>query len=529
MFKCSMRLRPLLGCWQSFQLAYSKVAILVGNMSNQATSLKRRVIRGLGGPWGWRVVVALFLLEALWFVFSARYPMAFDENYHFGLIKLHAAQWLPYFTSQPPNASAYGAVVREPSYLYHWLMSFPYRLISVFTHSQTALVICLRLLNVAMFSYGLVLSRRVVQIMGVSRALANCLFAMFVLIPVVPFLAAHINYDNMFFVAVSATALLALRLMDEFKRREVNARTLLELAAVLLLSSLVKYPYLPVLMVTLALVGWQLRASGLFGRAGLRAFQQSFQAVSKVTSVSLVLLCLLSFGLFAERYVGNMVRYHNPVPACDVVISEDECSQYGPYGRDRLDIKAKPASFHPSPAVYIWQWVYGMWYRLFFAINYDYTTAPPLLVISVLAVAGAAFVLVGVVLRFRALFASQPTRQFVLLLIIGYTLTLFLDGFRSYARTGQPVAINGRYLIPFLPFLFAFGGLAWSQLLRQRESYKLAVASAVLAVLVLQGGGTMTYIVRSQDSWFWPNSAVVRVNRAVRSMAWPLIVGKKIW
>jgi hypothetical protein len=498
-------------------------------MSHQTPSRGRRLLQGLSSPWAWRAVLLFFLLEALWFVFSARYPMAFDENYHFGLIKLHAAQWLPFFTAQPPNAGAYGAVVRDPSYLYHWLMSYPYRVISIFTHNQTAQIIFLRILNVAMFAYGLTLYRRVVRRLGVSRPLTNCLFAVFVLIPVVPFLAAHINYDNMFFVAVPATALLALRLRASIEAHEVSARALLELLVVLLLSSLIKYPYLPVLLVTVAFIVWQLRTHGLLGRAGLRAFVNSFRRLPKVFGVVLVLFCLLSAGLFAERYVGNMLRYHNPVPACDAVISEDECMQYGPYGRDKVFIQTKPTSFHPNPVVYVWQWVYGMWYRLFFAINYDYATAPPLLLVSGLAVAGALFVFLGMVLRFRTLFSGRATRQFILCLIVGYALVLFLDGFRSYAKTGQPVAINGRYLIPFLPFLFAFGVLAWSDLLKKRQTLKLSIAGAVLAVLLLQGGGAMTYIIRSQDSWLWPNHDVVRVNQVVREIAWPLIVGKNIW
>ncbi|HSX30798.1 MAG TPA: hypothetical protein VLE99_02675, partial [Candidatus Saccharimonadales bacterium] len=131
-------------------------------MSGKVSALARRGVRGLASMWCWRVIVSFFVLEALWFVFSARYPMAFDENYHFGLIKLHAEQWVPFFTSQPHDASVFGAVVRDPSYLYHWLMSFPYRFISLFTHSQTAHVIVLRMINVGMFAYGLTLYRRIV-------------------------------------------------------------------------------------------------------------------------------------------------------------------------------------------------------------------------------------------------------------------------------------------------------------------------------------------------------------------------------
>ncbi len=503
-------------------LYYTVMAVRVSAPSAQ-------FVRWLGSKWTWRFVLGLFLLEALWFVFSARYPMAFDENYHFGLIQLHAQQWLPFFTSQPDNASAYGAIVRDPSYLCHWLMSFPYRFVTLFTHNQTAQVIVLRLLNVGLFTAGLLLYRRIVRRLGASAALTNSLFAVFVLIPVVPFLAAHINYDNLFFVAVPVTVLLAMRLLDGIAKRQIDSATLLWLLTVLFLSSLIKYPFLPVFAVVAVFVAWKLWRAGLLGVKGLRSFLSSVGGISRAKQIVLVGACLLSFGLFAERYGANIVAYHNPVPACDAVISEDECAQYGPYGRDRIYAAEKPDTFHPHLPSYAWQWLYGMWYRLYFAINYDYATAPPLVLVSVLGAVLAIWATLGMVLKFRWLFAGRPGRQLVLLLTIGYIAVLFADGFQAYAKTGQPVAINGRYLIPFLPFLFAFGGLAWSVLLRRTIVVKTATASLVIAILLFQGGGTMTFIIRSADSWMWPNTTVVRVNRTVRSIAWPIILGKNVY
>lgn len=490
------------------------------------SALGQRIAGGLSSKICWRVILGLFALEALWFVFSAQYPMAFDENYHFGLVQLHAAQWVPFFTAQPHDASVYGAVVRDPSYLYHWLMSFPYRLISLFTHNQTVQVILLRLINVALFAYGLTLYRRILRRIGVSRALANSLFAVFVLIPVVPFLAAHINYDNLFFVAVPLTVLLTMRLMAGFAEHRVDAVNVLVLVTVLCLASLIKYPFLPIAAVTVVFTLWQLWRLRLLGRSGIRSFLASLRAFSRLKRIVLIAVCLLSIGLFVERYGENIITYHNPVPACDAVISQDECVQYGPYGRDYLFKQEKPANFHPSVPWYVWQWFYGMWYRLFFAINYDYATAPPLMVVSVLAAALAILLGIGMLLRFRALFAGHPTRQLLLWMTIGYALVLFADGFSAYVKTAQPVAINGRYLIPLLPFIFGLGGLAWSQLLRGKELIKVGMASAVIAIFLLQGGGTTTFLIRSSDAWMWNNRVVRATNHTLRSKLWPYILGK---
>jgi hypothetical protein len=420
--------------------------------------------------------------------------------------------------------------VRDPSYLYHWLMSFPYQLISAITANQAAQIIFLRLLNVALFAYGMVLYRRIVRRLGASRALTNALFAVFVLIPVVPFLAAHINYDNLFFVAVPLALLLTMHLVEGFRDRRVDAALLLELLVVACLACLIKYPFLPVLLTVGGFLSWRLWRDHLLSAAGLRSFVASFAALSRLRQVVLVVACLLSFGLFVERYAANLITYHDPVPACNAVISQDECAQYGPFWRDYQYARDKPASFHPHVYGYAWQWLYGMWYRLFFAINYDYATRPPLLVISTLCVVLAAWALVGTVLRFRRLFAGHAARQLVGWVTLGYILVLFVDGFSAYSRTGQPVAINGRYLIPFLPFLFAFGGLAWTSLLHGRLAVvKTATAAAVLIVLVLQGGGALTFVVRSSDSWYWNNGLVRSVNRGVRNAVSPVILGKNVY
>lgn len=482
--------------------------------------------RWLGSQVAWRMVLGLFLLEALWFVFSARYPMAFDENYHLGLIKYHAQQWLPFFTAQPHDAAAYGAVVRDPSYLYHWIMSFPYRLVSAFSGNQTAQVIVLRLINVGLFAGGLLLYRRLVRRLGVSNALATCLFAVFVLIPVVPFLAAHINYDNLIFLAIPLTILLSLRMLDDMKARSLNAQTVLWLLVTFFLSSIVKYPYLPVFAITVAFLVWSAWRSELIGRAGLRSLAASFAAIGKARKLLLVGLVLVSFGLFAERYLVNIVSYHDPVPACNAVISHKECMQYGPYGRDYIYASEKSADFDANVFGYMWQWLYGMWYRLFFAINHAYATSPPLWAIGTTAAVFAVLLVFGIALRFRQLFAGKLVHQLILWIVLGYILVLFMDGFGAYKKTGQPVAINGRYLIPFLPLIFAYGGMAWAQLLRAWPAAKTIVASLVIIIFLLQGGGATSFIVRSGDTWIWNNSVVRGVNRSIRDVASPFMVGK---
>jgi len=475
----------------------------------------------------WALICALFVIESLWLACSVVYPMAFDEQFHFGLIQLHAQQILPFFTSQPPTG-AYGAVARDPSYLYHWLMSLPYRGILLFTHDQTIQVIGLRCINVALFGAGLVLYRRLMRRMGLSAAFTHSALLLFILVPTVPFLAATINYDNLIVLIVPWITLLALDVLAAFHKRQIPLARLLVLLSVLLLGSIVKYAILPVLAIVctfLAILAWKYR---LMTHVTWSLALKQLRTMQLVKRLLLIMLLVVSLGLFGERYLINIVRYHTPVPACEQVMSKQLCSQYAPSSRDYTYEAAKTSVFRPNIAMYTGTWLHGMWYRLFFAISFTYENYPPLFTISRAAIGVVVLIGIGVAFRVRLIFAGHPERLLILLVILGYGLTLYLDNYAEYVETGVGVAINGRYWIPFLPFIGLLGGFAWSDILRRLPAAKTSVAAIVLVVFLLQGGGAMTFIVRSNDDWYWPNETVRRLNRDVRAMVSPMIIGKNL-
>src|SRR5476651_13106 len=124
-------------------------------MKQTQPSRTRRFITVLGRPVFFRIILALLVLEAAWIALSGRYPMAFDEDFHLGIIRLYAHHLSPFWSSQPEVADRFGAVARDPSYLYQYLLSFPYRLISQFTSDQTIQVIILRFVNIGLFATGI--------------------------------------------------------------------------------------------------------------------------------------------------------------------------------------------------------------------------------------------------------------------------------------------------------------------------------------------------------------------------------------
>jgi hypothetical protein len=71
----------------------------------------------------------------------------------------------------------------------------------------------------------------------------------------------------------------------------------------------------------------------------------------------------------------------------------------------------------------------------------------------------------------------------------------------------------------------AIGGVALSIALGHMKRQKV-LAAVVIAAMFLQGGGILTFMIRSDQSWYWPNSSIVKVNSAAKKIATHVVVKK---
>lgn len=492
--------------------------------------MQQKIINFLASKRCFYAIVGLLIAQATWIALSGRYPMAFDEDFHFGIIRLYAHHLSPFWASQPANADAFGAVSRDPSYLYQYLMSFPYRLISLFTHNQTVQVIILRFINIGLFASSLPLYQRLLLRAKASPALVHGILFGFVLIPIVPLLAGQINYDNLFLPLVAWTLLLALRLSDELRRtKQFNLQLFGGLLILCLLASLVKYAFLPIFAGLLVFLAVFLLRTIPFALLW-SDIQRGFGAIAGRTRWILVLGLLISAGLFGERYGINLVRYHEPVPDCGQVLSVDHCSSYGPWIRDYHYAAAK-ADVSANPIIYTGQWFHGMWLRLFFAVSgpvTNFATRGPLLLPAVGSIVLAVIGLGLAIYRWPTIWKRYDKTLLLLILVvsISYVAALWLDEYREYLHTGVPVAINGRYLLPVLPFFMLLCVLGFKESLKSWRSIRFAVAVAACCCFVA-GGGVLTFIVRAEDGWYWQNQPVIDVNHAAQKVLKPAIPGSK--
>lgn len=483
------------------------------------------------------IIVGLLVLQATWIALSARYPMAFDENFHFGIIKIYAHQLSPFFASAPPDSAAYGDLVRNPSYLYQYLMSFPYRFIALFIHSEAIQVIILRFINIGLFAAGLFAFRKLLLRLRISPGITNLSLLMLVCIPVVPFLAGQINYDNLLFLLIPIITLLALTCGQSIsKTGHLPAVSFITLLVMCMLSSLVKYAFLPIFLALMAyliiIVIYRKNHKIVFARTW-----QSFRSLKTWTKIILIISLVVAGGLFAERYGVNLIKYHSLQPDCAKIETLDQCLQYGPWGRNytiKANLQAAEAagdSITPDPSgiLFLPNWVAGMVHRLYFAINYDYINYYGLPIpIGLAAVIG----FVGIILFAifcRSMFRNNRQLFLIALVSIVYILSLLYVNYTDYLKFKTMLAINGRYLILVLPFVFAFLAIAYRAFIdrvtrKHAATYKVGLMTIVL-LLTLQGGGVLTFIIRSDTGWYWKNQTVINANTSVKKAISPLIVG----
>lgn len=464
------------------------------------------------------------MFQSVWIAFSALYPQAFDENFHYGLIKVYSHYWLPFLSHQPPNANAYGAVARDPSYLYHYLMSFPYRVIALFVHSQTAQVIILRLMDTGLFVLGLVLFRKVLSKAGLSKPLTNVCLFLFIMIPIVPQLAAQVSYDDLLFPLVAWICLMTFNVIDDIKSKKLSLVNLYRLAIICCLTSLVKYAFLPIfLAIVMYLAGLTYRRYQHNFGGLIKATKKSYRASSRRAMILLPIGLLLCVGLIFQRDGINLIKYHTIEPNCSKVLTVKQCSAYSPwfynYNHHNSVLKGtyKP---NESLLVYTRQWFYWMWYRLFFAVNgltSGFASDPPLPLPSRTAAFLALGGLVALIWSSRRVFRRNPYISFLFLACVVYGITLYVQGYSTYKYTDVLENMNGRYLIPIMLPLAAAIGLAISKLLGKSQTPK-AVIATVAVVMFLQGGGLLTFILNSDETWYWPNSAVVKINKEAKKI-----------
>jgi len=495
-------------------------------------TISQKILRFVSSITFFWIILGAFLLETVWLALSAKYPMAFDEQYHFGIIKIYAQQWSPIIHHQPAGTSNLGELTYLASYFYHYLMSFPYRFFAVFSHNQTFLIIALRLINVAMFGVGIWFFRQLLLRAKAAPALVNFVLLMLILVPVVPLLAAEMNYDNLVFMMMPIFLLFFLTVIRHIHQKgELYFSDLAGLIIIGCVSGIVKYAFLPFIAggALLIVIYWVMSRHRL---RLLKSLAVTFKQLKLWSKIGLIVALVASMGLFIQRYGTNIAVFHQVDPDCSKVLSVDDCLDYGPWARNyNRHQHVLAGDYHSSGNFFAFEgnWFGGMIDRLYFTINYDYNTQGPLYVQIWLVIIAASLGIAFVIIFWRRIHKAHP-HLWMLLVICGvYVLSLQAVNYHDFISTAEMVAINGRYLILLLPIIFVTLAFGYQEFIKAvAGKFYLPVGlivAAVLLLLALDGGGIGTYLIYSTDYWYWANDPLTPINRWLHNTLPHFIVG----
>ncbi len=471
------------------------------------------------------IVVLLFIINASWIALSAVYPMMFDEEFHLGIIEVYSHQLSPLIVHQAPETVFHGDLTRSTSYLFHWLMSFPYRFITLLTNDLALQVVFLRIINIGFVAISLWLFRRTLLLGGFSSVLSNLVVFFFTLIPLVPFTAAHINYDNLIMIFTAGIFYTALKSVQRSQNQFPWVVTTLCIG---LFGSLAKFTFLPVFVATILFIAISLWRE--YKRETLSVLLKQSKKLAKPLIVLLSITLLVGGGLFVERYGGNLLVYRSLEPKCDQIHSKELCSQYNIWDRNtswtqRYE-KEQWSLWNPVEYT-VYRWVPHIFNDLFRAGAYtggevevrkplgklDYTTGNIMLRITgwaVLIGSVAATIITWPKLKLKKI-------RYLFLVSIGlYAAALWIKNYSDYTTYGLPVATQGRYFIPFLIPLMAMGAYAISAAIKKR--YIKGILLGISLLLFTQGAGATTYVLYSKQNWYWPNHTVQSTNQQAQNL-----------
>lgn len=489
-------------------------------------SLQIRFRSVLASPTFFWVIVGLFIVNALWIAGSATYPLLFDEHYHVGLIEIYSRGLSPFITTQPPEAALYGDITRVPSYLYHYLLSFPYRLAALFSSELAVQVVLLRIINIMFAVVGLVLFRKLLLEAKLSPRIVNSALAVFTLIPIVPFVAAHVNYDNLLLVFVPLLLLLSLRFCTQPNKRLLYGVLFLITAA---LAALVKFTALPMILACLLFVVIQLVAQKKSKRA-ISSLRKQLKALGVTTIIVLSAGLALGGGLFVERYGLNAVRHASISPECDDIQPRGVCAEFGPWARnERLKAQKNPDAQLQNPLQFtLFNWLPHIMGDMYVVATYSEPRPLQLHTFSdklqaaagspVLMIAGWVVFVAGLgalLIRVRDIFKNKLL-TLLLIVIAVYTSALLLRNISDYYLLGERTATQGRYFVPLLIPLLVLMVVALNSVVK-KTNFKLAILACV-ATLFLFGGGALSFVRYSQPSWYWQNETVININTASQNV-----------
>lgn len=502
-----------------------KLKAKIRTLNNTANRAVQPFVRFLDSNKFLYIIIVVFILQALWIAFSFRYPLIYDEIRHVPIIQIFAKNLSPLIIDQPQEYDQYGSLNLTAGFtasLYHYLMSFPYRVVDLFIDDFSYKVVFLRALNVLMVAAGLLVFAKMFDKVGIQRRYTSIGLLFFTLLPIVPFVAAHVNYDNMLFLLTAAYLYFAVRIVQADKVEWFEYVSLIILGSV---ATLVKFTFLPIFAVSVFFIAIKIYKK--YGLSFVSRFRTSALASSKWTIGTMGILAIGTVSLVSFMYSYNLIEYQTLRPKCEQVISVGRCANNSVAKRN---VQAKSTKeerpLMPFPE-YAFHWMGYMLRATNFSIAAITTEGvqeqrKPLPVIYTMVFLGV-LVATGALLYSWRSINKGPTWSLMLLVSLTLFAAVFIKNYIIYLDLHAAYATQPRYLLSVIPLILVMAMIAVAFILRR---YGSAVKVGLLVVVVLllsQGGGALTHILRSETTWYWNDDRVISANNTAKAILEPII------
>jgi hypothetical protein len=373
-----------------------------------------------------------------------------------------------------------------------------------------------------MTATGFYVFSRLFKKIGIHQKFINITLLLFASLPITSLVTATINYDNMLLVLTALYLLVGVRIIQSSK---VLWHDYVALVGVGCLASITKYTFLPIFFASaiyLVII--------VYRRYGKKFFSSLINSAKKAQRYSVVLLggaTILFVCLFSAAYLRNVIIYGNPHPSCMQTLGKERCLASPVIARS---VKAKETKDQRSVAPlksYTITWFQNM---TGFGATGNSTTKdilgsgqPPQVLLNLLVFGTLAGVCV-LLYAWRSL-RKNLSWYFLLTMAIVLISSVYLNNVRGYYSNHAIFANQPRYLLSILPILLIMSILAFNFVARKSPCLKLA-ALAIVMLMFTQGGGVVTHILRSNDTWYWQNSKVLKINHMAKKVIDPFVTEK---
>jgi hypothetical protein len=327
-------------------------------------------------------IFILFALQASFFAAFLNFGAPPDEDFHFSSIQYYANESLaqgPFLTNQDPSTiPEVRSIERIVAFLYHYLLSFPTRLMNVLSISEGFQIFILRMINVLIGLASLFFLKKILDKINLNKLHTNLTIVLFSFTGMFVWLSAAINYDNL---ANLLFLIFCLWVINTIKNPTNTVNPILVIIFGLLLG-LTKHTFLPISAIGILVALYYFLKSNVWSLDKIIGKIKNDYGLNKIKYVVLVVILLFTSLVFIERVGTNLIAYNSIQPNCYVFHEVEECNEnslyLGHYERRMLhDDQGGREALEVKLFSHTGEWLNRYYNRLYFYFGHIRFTSSP--------------------------------------------------------------------------------------------------------------------------------------------------------